>query len=185
MLQRGSAKRPQRVLQTFCQRDKALPTEHDMRMLPARKGQPEVVEPVIQRHTGDADAVIGHIGEIRQSEPTRRMVLPEDDVLLGPVDRPPAADAPLQGAAGPDAEFGMAAPDLVENGYRPQARRALQQRHHLAVPNRSQRVRPSADARRFLLRGEPWILFYRGVRVLCRTAAPDLAAAYTMRYKRR
>ena len=64
MLQRGSAKRPQRVLQTFCQRDKALPTEHDMRMLPARKSQPEVVEPVIQRHTGDADTVIGHIGEI-------------------------------------------------------------------------------------------------------------------------
>jgi hypothetical protein len=27
----------------------------------------------------------------------------------------------------------MAAPDLVENGYRPQARRALQQGHHLAA----------------------------------------------------
>src|SRR5215831_16549408 len=160
MLQRGSAKRPQRVLQTFCQRDKALPTEHDMRMLPARKGQPEVVEPVIQRHTGDADAVIGHIGEIRQSEPTRRMVLPKDDVLLGPVEGPPAADAPLQGPADPATDLGVTAPDLVENGYRPQARRALQQRHHLAVPNRSQRVRSSADARRFLLRGEPWILFY-------------------------
>jgi len=51
------------------------------------------------------------------------------------------------------------APDLVENGHWPQARRALQQRHHLAVPNRSERIRPSADARRFLLRGKPWILF--------------------------
>src|ERR1700675_898870 len=52
----------------------------------------------------------------------------------------------------------MAAPDLVENGDRPQARSALEQRHHLAVPNRSQRVTPPAVARRFLLRREPGVL---------------------------
>jgi hypothetical protein len=44
-----------------------------------------VVEPVIERHAGDADAAIAHGGEIRQPQPTRRMLLPEDDVLLGPV----------------------------------------------------------------------------------------------------
>src|SRR5499427_5472975 len=160
MLQRGSAERPQRVLQTLCQCHKALATEYDMRMLPAGEGQPEVIEPVLERHTGDADAVIGHVGEVGQPQPTRRMLLPEDDVLLGPVEGPPAADAPLQGPADPATDLGVTAPDLVENGHRPQARRALQQRHHLAVPNRSQQVRPSADARRFLLRGQPWILFY-------------------------
>src|ERR1700751_1687482 len=56
------------------------------------------------------------------------MLLPEDDVLLGPVQCPPSTDAPLQGAANTDADLGMATPDLVENGHRPQAWGALQQR---------------------------------------------------------
>ena len=87
------------------------------------------------------------------------MLLPEDNVLLGPVERPPAANAPLEGTADPATDLGVTASDLVEYGHWPQTRRALQQRHHLAVPNRSQRIRPAADARRFLLRGQPWILF--------------------------
>jgi hypothetical protein len=58
MLQWGSTKRPQCVLQTLRQCHKALTTEHDMRMLPAREGQAEVIEPVIERYTGNADAVI-------------------------------------------------------------------------------------------------------------------------------
>ena len=42
-----------------------------------------MTEPVIQRHTGDADAVIAHVGEIGKPQPSRRMLLPEDNVLLG------------------------------------------------------------------------------------------------------
>ena len=84
-----------------------------------------MIEPVINRHTGDADAVIAHVGEIRQPQPTRRVLLPEDDVSLGPVKRPPDADAPFQGPADTDADLGMAAPDLVENGHWPQTRGAL------------------------------------------------------------
>src|SRR5947207_1621271 len=91
-----------------------------MSMLPAREGQAEVIEPVIQRHTGDADAVIAHVGEIGKPQPARRMLLPKDDVLLGAVQRPPGTDAPLQGAANPGADLRMAAPDLVENGHRAQ-----------------------------------------------------------------
>src|SRR5438552_15604067 len=97
-----------------------------MGMLPAREGQAEVIEPVIERHTGDADAVIIHLGEIGQPQPTRRMLLPEDDVPLGSVKRPPGADAPFQRTADTDADLGMAVPDLVENGHWPQARNALQ-----------------------------------------------------------
>src|SRR5438552_11930422 len=130
-----------------------------MSMLPAREGQAEVIEPVIQRHTGDADAVIAHVGEIGKPHPARRVLLPEDDVLLGPVQRPPGTDAPLQGAANTDADLGMATPDLVENAHRPQAWGALQQRHYFAVPNLSQRIATSAATRRFLLRWQPWILF--------------------------
>src|ERR1700674_5263048 len=122
-----------------------------MGVLPAREGQAKVVEPVIERRASDADATIAHGGEIGQPQPTRRMLLPKDDVLLGPVQRPPGADAPFQRATDTGADFGMAAPDLVENGDRPQARSVLEQRHHLAVPNRGQRVLSAAAARRSLL----------------------------------
>src|SRR5215472_15412655 len=130
-----------------------------MSVLPAREGQAEVIEPVIQRHTGDADAVIAHVGEIGKPHPARRVLLPEDDVLLGPVQCPPGTDAPLQRAANTDADLGMATPNLVENRYRPQAWGALQQRHDLAVPNLSQRIATAAATRRFLLRQQPRILF--------------------------
>src|SRR5437660_12814084 len=96
MLQRGPAERPQRILQTLRQRHEALTAEHDMSMLPAREGQAEVIEPVIERYTGDADAVIGHVGEIVQPQPTRQVFLQEDDVPLATVDRPPGADTALQ-----------------------------------------------------------------------------------------
>src|SRR5205807_80789 len=57
-------------------------------------------------------------------------------------------------------QWGMAAPDLVENGDRPQARNAFEQRYHLAVPNRGQWIPPSAATRRSLLRREPEILLH-------------------------
>src|SRR5712691_5078355 len=61
------------------------------------------------------------------------------------------ANATLQRAPDAGTDIGMAAADLVENGDRPQARGALEQGHHLAVPNRGQGVRPAAIARHFLL----------------------------------
>ena len=142
MLQRGAAERPQRILQPLGQCHKALAAEHDMGVLPAREGQAEVIEPVIERHTGDADAVIAHVGEIGKPQPARRMLLPEDDVLLGPVQRPPGTDAPLQRAADAGADLGMAAPDLVENGDRPQARGALA----ATAPPRCPKPRPADPA---------------------------------------
>ena len=110
-----------------------------------------MIKPVIKRHAGDADAATAHVGKIGQAKPTWRVLLPEDDVLLGAVQRPPGADAPLQGAPDAGAYLGMASPELVENGDRPQARGALQQRHHLTVPNSGKRISPPTVARRFLL----------------------------------
>jgi hypothetical protein len=55
--------------------------------------------------------------------------------------------------------LGMATPDLVEDGDRPQAGNALEQRYHLAVPNPSQRVMTTPLARRFPLRRQPRVLF--------------------------
>ena len=73
-----------------------------------------MIEPVIERYTGNADPVIGHVSEIGQPQPTWRVLLPEDNVPIGSVERPPAADAPLQGTADTEANLGMAAPDLVK-----------------------------------------------------------------------
>ena len=94
-----------------------------------------MVQPVIEWRAGDADAAIAHVGKVGQPEPAWRMLLPEDDVLLGPAQRPPGADAPLQRATDAAADLGVAAADLVENGDRPQTRGAPEQRHHLAVQN--------------------------------------------------
>ena len=52
-----------------------------MSMLPAREGQAEVIEPVIERHTSDADTVIAHVGEIGQPETTRWMIRADDSVI--------------------------------------------------------------------------------------------------------
>ena len=49
MLQGSAAERPQRILHSLGQRHEAFPAEHDMGVLPAREGEPEVVEPMIER----------------------------------------------------------------------------------------------------------------------------------------
>ena len=48
MLERRTAERPQRVLQSFGQRHIAFAAEDHMGMLEARVGEPEVIEPVIE-----------------------------------------------------------------------------------------------------------------------------------------
>src|ERR1700751_360904 len=63
LLFRHAAQRPQRVLQAFRERHKALATENDMGMLEARKRQPEVIEPMIELLTRDRDAERAHVGE--------------------------------------------------------------------------------------------------------------------------
>ena len=82
------------------------------------------------------------------------MLLAEDDVLLGPVQRPPGADAPLQRAADAGAELRMAAPQISSNmatGRRPGA--AFSIGTTSLSQYRCQRIRPSAAARRLLCEG--------------------------------
>ena len=55
MLPRRPAERPQGILQPFGQGDEALAAEHDMGVLEAGIGQPEVIEPMIERLAGDRD----------------------------------------------------------------------------------------------------------------------------------
>ena len=104
-------------------------------MLEARAGHAEVVKPTGQHHAGDRDAELAEVGEVRQAEPSRRVLLAEHDLLLRPVQRPPAADAPLQRAADAGAHVRMAAQHLLEDRHRAQSRRRGQHRQDLVLPD--------------------------------------------------
>ncbi len=82
MLERRTAEGPQRVLQPLGERHIAFAAEDHMGMLEARVGQPEMIEPVIEPFTGDGNAEVGHIGEIRQAHPAGFVYLAEDHLLV-------------------------------------------------------------------------------------------------------
>ena len=154
VLARGAAERPERVLQTFGERQEALAAQHDVGVLEARVGEPEVVEPVVEELAGHADAEVGRVGEVREPHPTRLVGLAEDDVLVRAVDRAPRADAPLERAADAGAEGGMASQDLLEDRDRSQARGRLEQRHDLGVEEVAQGIRPTPAAHALLHGGQ-------------------------------
>ncbi len=155
---RDATKRPQRILQPFRQGHETLAAEHDMGMLEAAIGEPEVVEPVIERLAGNGDAEAGHIGEIRQPEMARPVGLAKDNLLLLAVNGAPGADAPLQRAAHPLVQFGMSPRHLLENGHRPDAGRGFEQRNDLLLKYTGKRIRTPPAAWRLLLRWQPRIL---------------------------
>ena len=146
MLTRGAAERPEGVLQALGQGDIALAAEHDMGMLEAGIGEPEVIEPMIERLAGDGDGEFGHVGEVGQAHAPGLVHLAEDDLLLGTMQGAPGSDPALEGAADAGAEFGMAADDLLEESDGPQARGGLEERDDLAVPD-SSRADRDAGAR--------------------------------------
>jgi hypothetical protein len=120
-------------------------------MLEAGIGEPEMVEPVVERQAADSDAGAAHVGEVRQAEAAGLMHLSEDDLLLLAVDGAPGPHAPLQRAANAAAQFGMPPQHLLEDGDRANARRRLQHRHHLGVENIGKRVRTPPSPRCLLL----------------------------------
>ena len=133
MLLRHAAQRPQCVLQALGERHEAFAAEHDMGMLEARERQPEVIEPMIERLTRDGDAERAHVGEVGKAHAARRVLLAEDHIALGAIERPPSGDAPLQRPAHAFGDPGMATANLLEDGHRAKAGRRLQHRHDLAV----------------------------------------------------
>ena len=82
MFARGATQSPKGILQPFGQRHEALTAQHNMDMLKAAIGQPEVIKPMDQRLACNGDAQIGHVGEIRQTHPARLLDLAENDLPL-------------------------------------------------------------------------------------------------------
>jgi hypothetical protein len=56
---------------------------------------------MIQRLAGDADADIGHVGEIRQRLLSRHMVLTEDHLAIGAVFGAPGSNTALKATTQP------------------------------------------------------------------------------------
>ena len=147
VLLRRAAKRPQRVLQALGQGREAFAAEHDVSVFEAGEDEPKVIEPVIERLPGDGDGETAGVGEVGQSQAAGLVRLAEDHLLLGPVERPPGQDAPLQRAADVRIEVGMAPAQLFEHADHPDRGRGLQDRRDLGVPVRLERVRPPPPPR--------------------------------------
>ena len=65
-------------------------------MAPAAVGQRELVQPVREGQPAQADVQLVSHGEVRQPEPSRRVLLREVDLALVAVLGPPLAQTPLQ-----------------------------------------------------------------------------------------
>lgn len=113
MIERRAADRPQRVLQAFRQSDEALAAKDDMGVLEARPDEPEVIEQMIERLTGDRHAELAHVGKIRKPQPAGFMGLAEDHLLFLTVNGSPCSDAPLKRAANAFGQLRMPPQHLV------------------------------------------------------------------------
>ncbi|MBB2158097.1 hypothetical protein HLH33_17645 [Gluconacetobacter diazotrophicus] len=105
-----------------------------------------------KRLARDRDGEIVHDGEIGQPDPAGLVLLAEDHVPLGAVQRAPGTDPPLQRAADALGQIGMTPPHLGIDRDRPQTGRCVQQRDDLRVENIGQRIGPPPTTRHGLLR---------------------------------
>ena len=94
-----------------------------------------------------------HVGEVGQAETARRVLLAEDHILLGSVQRPPRPHAPLQRAADARADLGMATPQIsARTAMARMPGAAFRIGTISAVPYVGQRIGPPSSARGLLLR---------------------------------
>src|SRR5262245_56592943 len=135
VLLRDAAQRPQCVLEALGECHEAFAAEHHMGMLEARERKPKMVQPVSERLTRDRDTEPTHVGEVGQAHPPRRVLLAEDHIAAGSVERPPPRDAALHGPAYSRSHRRMPTANLLEDCHRSDSRCGLQHRDDLAVPD--------------------------------------------------
>jgi hypothetical protein len=86
-----------------------------------------------------------------KSDIARLVDLPEDHLLLLPMDGAPGADPPLQGPSDSHPEIGMSSQRLLEDGDGSQTGSRFQHRHNLRRKDIGQRVRSPPFPPRLLL----------------------------------
>lgn len=158
MTSRHAAQRPHRILEPFAKTLEAL-GETERHVLPVRMRQHEVVDQVLERLAVDGHAQLGHVREVGSTELARRMLLREEDLLVGPTPRLPFVDAPLQGPQLPVGESAWMAPlQFFEERLGLPARSRFEQLFDF-VPHVRERIgtRPPGPRRRRLhpLRRQP------------------------------
>ena len=134
----NAAELPERFLQALGQRGEALAAANRLDVLPAPEGEPEMVEQMLERLAGDRHGETAGMGEVGQRLATGRMLLPEDQLALGTLGRPPVRDAALQRAQQPiGIAAGMKPLQLLKQRRGAQARHPLQDRHQLRARHRN------------------------------------------------
>src|ERR1700691_5099684 len=126
-----------------------------MGVFEARERQAEMIKSAIKDLAGDGDAEIGHLGEVRQAHPARRMLLAKDDLPIRTVHRPPSPDAALQGPPRSVAQVWVPTAEFSEDGNRSQSGRGLQHRDDLIVPDIGEGIGSTSFSTRLLLAGKP------------------------------
>ena len=152
MALRNPAERPQRILQTLRERHEAFATEHHVGMLEAGERQAKMIEPMIETIPRNRHPEFTHVGEVRQAEPAGLVLLAEDHIQIGAMERPPGPHPPFQRPAHAGADLRVPATDLVEHRDRTQPRCGLQHRDDLAVPDAGKRIGPTPAPGRLLPR---------------------------------
>ena len=125
MVAGDATKCPEGILQSLGKRDIALASQNNMGVLEATIGQPEVIQAMVQRLTGNGHAKFAHGREVRQSHLAWLMCLPEDHLMLWAVLSIPGPHPPLQRAPDAGAQIGMSPQQLFQNRDRTDARRRL------------------------------------------------------------
>jgi hypothetical protein len=120
VLDGNAARLPESVLEAVRQSDKALAALDHLGMLPAREGQREVVEAMLEWQAGDRHRQLAGVGKIRERHPSGLVALREEDLLGWPGQRPPLPDPPLQRPQHAVEVAGMAVLQMLEDRRRQQ-----------------------------------------------------------------
>lgn len=151
MFLRHAAECPQGVLQTLGQRHEAFAAQYDMSVREARERQPEVIQPVHQNDTSHRDVQRAGVGEVGQPHAAGFVFLAEDHISFRAMLSAPVRNAPLQRAADVWVQLRMPPPHLGQHADRADARRCLQDRHDIGLPDGGQRIQPPPCTWRRLL----------------------------------
>ena len=170
MLRRHPTAKSESVLQSLGQSNKALTAVDHRHMAPARIGQAEVEQPVLQHLASDRDRRALDQREIRDPQHPGPVLLQEHHLLRRPVQGPPLRHPTLERAFA--AKPLLTWPDLLQvqkQGLGFQLRCLLEHRHQHAVPDLGQGIGAGAPM------ATPLLLLPLGLQL---AAIDPLGAAY-------
>jgi hypothetical protein len=149
---RHAAEVPERTLEPSDERLERL-AERERHEAPLAKAQDELEQEVREELTGDAHPKRAAVGEVDRRLATWHVLLLEEHLFVGPVQRTPVAHAPLQRTQVPLVETtAMTTAELGENRCCLEGAGvvALEQRHDVRLPNAVERIDPRAPGPRRL-----------------------------------